>query len=86
MKDGLRLGQFLAERKNEETIPELLKRYENEMLVRGSEGVMKSREAAEDHVEETNQSTEGEQCGKDWLTSRISKQAGDQGFKRVPRD
>ena len=86
MKDGLSLSQFLAKRKSDESVPELLKRYEDEMLVRGSEGVMKSREAAEDHVEESDKPSEEQQGGKDWLTARILKQAGDQGFQRVSKE
>lgn len=86
MKDGLSLGQFLAERKNVESVPDLLKRYESEMLVRGSEGVIKSREAAEDHVEESDAPAKEENGDKNWLTARILKQAGDQGFKRVVKD
>ena len=86
MKDGLRLSQFLAGRKSEESVPDLLKRYESEMLVRGSEGVIKSREAAEDHVEDSDKPSEEQKGDKDWLTARILKQAGDQGFKRVPKE
>ncbi|KAK5047652.1 hypothetical protein LTR84_006317 [Exophiala bonariae] len=86
MKDGLSLGQYLAERKNGETIPELLKRYESEMLIRGSGGVLKSRAAAEDHVKESDEADKRHNGDNSWLTARIKKQAGDQGFKRVVKD
>lgn len=83
MKDGISLSQFIASSKSEDSTPELFKQYEAEMLVRGSEGVIKSRDAAEDHVEKSDASAEASQDDKDWLAARIAKQAGDQGFKRV---
>jgi 2-polyprenyl-6-methoxyphenol hydroxylase-like FAD-dependent oxidoreductase len=86
MKDGISLSQFIASTSSEENTPELLKRYEAEMLVRGSEGVIKSRDAAEDHVEKSDASVEAPQDNKDWLAARIAKQAGDQGFKRVRKE
>lgn len=96
MADGLSLANHLAMsdtpngagRKTDPTeIVQRLKEYEREMLIRGSDGVLKSRDAAEDHQETDDVGTVADgEVKRDkaaWLANRIEKQVAGQGFKRT---
>lgn len=96
MADGLSLAKHLAirdnpngaDRKTDPTgIVQRLKDYEREMLIRGTDGVLKSRDAAEDHQATDNVGTVADDEGKRdkaaWLANRIEKQVAGQGFKRT---